>query len=68
MITVQHTYCTHVEIIYTANDGAGLHETTVGNMDEIMEHVCDVLVHHAFVHADVCSAETGEILMIVDRS
>ena len=65
---IQHTYCTHVEIIYTANDGAGLYETTVGNMDELMEHVYAVLVHHGFAHADVCDAETGEVLMIVDRT
>lgn len=68
MITIQHIYCTHVEIIYTTNDGAGLHENTVGNMDEIAEHVCEVLVKHNFTCADVCSAETGEVLMIVERS
>jgi len=67
-IHVQHTYTTHVEIIYRAQDGAGLHEATCGSMDDILEHVCDVLVHHHFTSADVCSAETGEVLMIVERS
>lgn len=67
-IHVQHTYATHVEIIFQSADGCGLHESTCGDMDEILEHVCDVLVHHGFSHADVCSAETGEVLMIVDRS
>ena len=67
-IHVRHTYCTHVEIIFQSADGVGLHEATVGDMDEILEHVCDVLVHHGFSHADVCSAETGEILMEVERT
>lgn len=67
-IHVQHTYSTHTEIIYQSSDGTGLREYTVGNMDEILEHVCDVLVHHHFSHADVCSAENGEVLMIIERT
>ena len=67
-INIQHTYCTHVEIMYTATHGAYLREATVGSMDEIQEHVCEVLIKHNFTHADVCSAETGEVLMIVDRT
>lgn len=67
-ITVQHTHCAHVEIIFTACDGSGLHEDTVGTMDDIMEHCATVLVKHGFTHADVCDATTGEVLMIVDRS
>ena len=67
-IHVQHTYSTHVEIIYQSADGAGLREATCGTMDDILEHVCDVLVHHHFTNADVCSAETGEVIMIVTRT
>lgn len=67
-IHVQHTYSTHVIITYTAADGAELNEAAVGSMDELLENVCDVLVHHNFNHADVCDASTGEVLMIVDRT
>lgn len=69
-INIRHTYNTYVEIIYYPNgDGAcGLHESTCGNMDDIQEHVCEVLVKHNFTGADVCSAETGEVLMIVERT
>ena len=68
MINIQHTYTTHVEIIYRAQDDTGLHETTCGNMDEIAEHICEVLIKHNFTSADVCSTSTGELLMIVERS
>lgn len=67
-IHVQHTYSTHVDIIYRAQDGAGLNEYTCGSMDDILEHICDVLVHHNFNNADVCDAETGEVIMIVTRT
>ena len=67
-INIRHTYCTHVEIIYSTCDGAHLHETTCGNMNDIAEHVGEVLVKHNFPNADVCSAETGEVLMIIERT
>jgi len=69
-INIHHTYSAHVEIIYYPNsdDACGLHETTVGEMDDIQEHVCEILVKHNFAGADVCSAETGEVLMIVERT
>lgn len=69
-INIHHVYTTHVEIIYypNAEDSRGLHESTVANMDEIAEHVCEVLIKHNFIYADVCSAETGEILMTIERA
>lgn len=69
-ITIEHTYSTSVEIIYYSceNDTLGLHEKTVGTMDDVSEHICEILVKHNFVGADVCSAETGEVLMIITRS
>ena len=68
-IHVRHTYSTFVEIIYYphADEGCGLHETTVGNMDELCEHICDILVNHNFAGADVCSSDTGEVLMTITR-
>ena len=71
MITIEHRYCTPVEILYrpnTADGSYGLYENTIGNMDEIAEHICEVLVKHNFPAADVCSEETGEILMVIKRS
>ena len=74
MITVEHVYCTHVHInYYVANEEDGclpwhLDESLVDTMDNIAEHVCEILVKHGFVSADVCSAETGEVLMIITRS
>jgi hypothetical protein len=37
-------------------------------MDDIAEQVCEVLVKHNFAYADVCSAETGEVLMVIERT
>lgn len=70
MITISHRYCTCVEIIFYpyGDSGCGLHESTCGNMDDIAEHCCEVLVKHNFAGADVCSAETGEVLMVIERS
>lgn len=71
MITIEHRYCAPVEILYrpnAADGGYGLYENTIGNMDEIAEHICEVLVKHNFSAADVCSEETGEILMVIKRS
>lgn len=69
-INIEHTYFTHVEIIFYPHGGSGcgLHETTCGQMDAIAEHCCEILVNHNFAGADVCSAETGEVLMIITRS
>ena len=69
-ITIEHTYCTYVEIIFYPNgdSGCGLHESTCGNMDEIAEHCCEILVKHDFTSADVIDASTGELLLIVERS
>ena len=61
---IQHTYCTHVEI--TFDERFRYH--TVGDMDEIQETVMGLMVKHSFSHADVCSSETGEILMVIDRT
>ena len=67
-INIQHTYCAHVDIYYTSCDETRLHEHMCDNMDEVAEHVCEVLIRHNFTNADVCSAETGEILMIITRT
>jgi hypothetical protein len=69
-INIRHTYSTHVEIIFYPYDDSdcSLHENTCGNMDDIAEHCCEILVKHNFAGADVCSAETGEVLMVIERT
>lgn len=68
-INIQHTYSTHVEISFLDHaHNYALKEQTCGSMDEIAEHVCEVLVKHNFNSADVIDASTGELLLIVERS
>ena len=67
-INIQHTYTTRVDIHYYDKDGYTLCEHSCNDMDSIAERVCNVLVKHNFFYADVCSAETGEVLMIIERS
>lgn len=67
-INVQHTYCTHVFIVLYTEDCITLRCNDCGTMDDIQERVCELLVKHNFVSADVCSEETGEILMIIERT
>ena len=67
-INIRHTYNAHVEICYYSDDGYTLRCNDCGEMDNIAERVCEVLVKHNFSHADVCSAETGEVLMIIERT
>ena len=68
-INIQHTYTASVEISFLdhANNYA-LKEQTCGSMDEIAEHICEVLVKHDFAFADVIDATTGELLLIVERT
>ena len=68
-INIQHTYTTRVDIYYHCNGyGYALNSEDCDNMDNIAERVCKVLVRHNFSYADVCSAETGEVLMKIERS
>lgn len=67
-INIHHTYTTHVEITFYADNGLRMHTKDCGMMDDIAEQVCEVLVKHNFNYADICSAETGEVLMIVERT
>ena len=67
-INIRHTYCTHVDIIFYADNGVRMRTYDCGQMDNIAEQVCEVLVKHSFAYADVCSAETGEVLMVIERT
>lgn len=61
---IQHTYSSHVTIIFDSD----FEVNTCGSMDEVQEATMEDMVRHSFTHADVCDAETGEVLMIIDRT
>lgn len=67
-INIKHTYTTYVDIHYYAKDGYTLNCRDCGDMDSIAERVCEVLIKHNFSYSDVCSADTGEVLMTIERS
>lgn len=68
-ITIQHTYTAHVEISFLdCENNYAMKEQTCGSMDEIAEHVCEVLVKHDFTYADVIDATTGELLLVAERT
>ena len=67
-INVRHTYSTHVEITFYADEGFTMRCNDCGQMDDIAERVCEVLVKHNFDYADICSAATGEVLMVIERT
>lgn len=68
-INIQHTYSTHVTVaFYSENDGLSLRYNDCGSMDDIAERICEVLIKHNFDYADVCSSETGELLMVIRRT
>ena len=67
-INIRHTYNTHVEITVYSEDGITLRCRDSGQMDDVAERVCEILVKHNFSYADVCSDETGEVLMEIERT
>lgn len=67
-INIRHTYSTHVEICYYADEGYTFRCRDCSSMDDIAERICEVLVKHNFSYADVCSDETGELLMVIERT
>ena len=68
-INIRHTYSTHVTVsFYAESDGFSLRYDDCGSMDDIAERICEVLVKHNFDYADACSSETGELLMVVERT
>ena len=69
MITIKHVYCTPTQIEYTDNTKeVRMIEYYTESMDNIAEHVCDMLVKHNFYSADVLDRNTGEMLIIIDRT
>ena len=67
-IKIHHTYSTNVEIHYYTDNGCTLRCGDCDNMDSIAERVCEIMVKHNFDYANIISADTGEILMIIERT
>lgn len=67
-INIRHTYSAKVEICYYTDGGYTLCCHDCGQMDDIAEQVSEVLVKHNFSYADICSAGTGELLMVIERT
>ena len=67
-INTYYVYTTHVTCRFFTNDGEVLRCDDCGTLDDIHDRVCEILVKHNFTDADVCSAETGEVLMVVQRT
>jgi hypothetical protein len=67
-INIRHTHSAHVSVVFYGDDGISLRYDDCGQMDDIAEQVCEVLVKHNFSYADVCSDETGEVLMVIERT
>ena len=66
-INIRHTHTAHVTVVFY-DDDTSLRYDDCGSMDDIAERICDVLIKHNFSYADVCSDETGEVLMIIERT
>lgn len=67
-IIIKHIYSTNVEIHYYTDNGQVLFCSDCGQMDDIAEEVSEIIVKHNFKYANVCSAETGKVLMIIERT
>ena len=67
-INVQHIHSTHCEITYTGKNDEQLYENMTATMDDIQEEAITILVKHDFISAHVCDANTGELLMIIERT
>lgn len=67
-INIQHSYTTEVDIHYYSEDGYTLCRPDYGDMDSLAERICKVMVKHNFTYCDVCSTDTGEVLMTIERS
>lgn len=69
-ITVEHHYTTLVNIVYYA-DTATVNEYPEHemSMDEVTEHVCDMLIHHGFNKACVFQRYLqNDLILTAERS
>lgn len=67
-INTYYVYSTHVVCQFYTHDGSILRCNDCGTMDSIHERMCEIIIKHNFESADACSAETGEVLMVIERT
>lgn len=67
-INVRRTLNLNTEIYFYGEEGYILRCMDNGEMDDIAERVCEILVKHHFSYAEVFSATSGELIMEIERS
>lgn len=68
-ISINYIYSTHTDIVYCSIDPFVDHEEEyVGKLDDITEHVCDMLIKYNFESAVVSDHYTGEIIAEYTRT
>ena len=67
-INIQYPYTTAVKIYFYGEDGFRCSSDDNGRLDAISEQVRDILINHNFSRAEVCSAKTLEVLIIIERN
>lgn len=68
-INIRHAHVAHVTVtFYDDDEEISLRYDDCSSMDAIAEQACKVLVKHNFSYADVRSTETGEVLMVIERT
>lgn len=67
-INTYYIYTTNVICRFFTAEGEILRCNDCGTMDDIHERMCKIIVKHNFTSADACSAETGEVLMVIERT
>lgn len=67
-LNTSYPYTTCVICDFYTEDGISLRCNDCGSLDDIHGKICEILIKHNFDYVDVCSADTGEVLMIVQRT
>ena len=67
-INTYYVYNAHVVCQFYTADGQILRCNDCGIMDDIHQRMCEIIVKHNFTGADACSTETGEVLMVIERT
>ena len=67
-INVHFTYTTHVTVHFFANDGMTFYFDICGSLEDIAANMAEEMVKHNFNGADACDLETGEVLIMIDRT
>lgn len=67
-INIHFTYTTHVTVHFYSNDGMTFRFDDCGSLEEIAANMAEEMVKHNFDGADACDSETGEVIIMIDRT